>query len=243
MANEGTVDFPRGKKPEQLIKRIISISSNEGDLVLDSFLGSGTTAAVAQKMNRRYIGIEMGDHAYTHCKVRLDKVIDGTDQGGISKAVNWQGGGAYKFYDLAPTLINKDAFGEYVINKAYDAAMIASAVALHEGFTYKPDTTLFWKQSQGNENSYLFVTTRYVDAAYLSAIASTMQDDEYLIIACKSFESGLEKLYPNITIKKIPQMLFNRCEFDHDNYNLNIVNPPVYDDEEDEKEEDGCDEQ
>jgi hypothetical protein len=243
LANEGTVDFPRGKKPEQLIKRIISISSNEGDLVLDSFLGSGTTAAVAQKMNRRYIGIEMGDHAYTHCKVRLDKVIDGTDQGGISKAVNWQGGGAYKFYDLAPTLINKDAFGEYVINKAYDAAMIASAVALHEGFTYKPDTTLFWKQSQGNENSYLFVTTRYVDAAYLSAIASTMQDDEYLIIACKSFESGLEKLYPNITIKKIPQMLFNRCEFDHDNYNLNIVNPPVYDDEEDEKEEDGCDEQ
>lgn len=229
-------------KPERLIERILTLGSNEGDLVLDSFLGSGTTAAVAHKMNRRYIGIEMGDHAYTHCKVRLDKVIDGTDQGGISKAVNWQGGGAYKFFELAPTLINKDEFDEYIINKAYDAEMLASAVALHEGFTFAPDSEVFWKQAKGSENSYLFVTTRHINASYLSAIASTMQEGEYLIIACKSYESGFEKLYPNITIKKIPQMLLNRCEFDHDNYNLNIVNPPVYDDEED-AEEYGCDEQ
>lgn len=220
-------------KQERLIQRILMLGSNEGDLVLDSFLGSGTTAAVAQKMNRRYIGIEMGDHAYTHCKVRLDKVIDGTDQGGISKAVNWQGGGAYKFYELAPTLINKDEFGEYVINKAYDAAMLASAVALHEGFTYKPDTSIFWKQSQGNENSYLFVTTRYIDAAFLESIASTMQDDEYLIIACKSYEAKADASYPHITIKKIPQMLLSHCEFDQDNYNLNIVHPPVYEDAQD----------
>lgn len=93
--------------------------TNEGDLVLDSFLDSGTTAAVAHKINRRYIGIEMGDHAYTHCKVRLDKVIDG-EQGGISKSVNWQGGGAYKFYELAPTLINKDDFDEPIINPKYN---------------------------------------------------------------------------------------------------------------------------
>lgn len=220
-------------KPERLIQRILTLGTNEGDLVLDSFLGSGTTAAVAQKMNRRYIGIEMGNHAYTHCKVRLDKVIDGSDQGGISKALNWHGGGAYKFYELAPTLINKDEFGEYVINKAYDAAMLASAVALHEGFTYKPDTSVFWKQSQGNENSYLFVTTRYIDAAFLESIASTMQDDEYLIIACKSYETKADASYPHITIKKIPQMLLSHCEFDQDNYNLNIVHPPVYEDAQD----------
>ena len=226
-------------KPERLIERVLTLATNEGDLVLDSFLGSGTTAAVAHKMNRRYIGIEMGDHAYTHCKVRLDKVIDGSDQGGISKAVNWQGGGAYKFYELAPTLISKDEFGEYIINKSYDAEMLSSAVALHEGFTFAPDSEIFWKQAKGNENSYLFVTTRHITAAYLDTIKSTMQEDEYLIIACKSFESGLERLYPNITIKKIPQMLLNHCEFDHDNYNLNIVNPPVY---EDEDEEDECDE-
>ena len=238
LANEGTVDFPRSKKPEQLIKRIISISSNEGDLVLDSFLGSGTTAAVAHKMGRKYIGIEMGDHAYTHCKVRLDKVIDGSDQGGISKSVDWQGGGAYKFYELAPSLINKDGFDEYVINKEYDADMLASAVALHEGFTYNPDSEIFWKQSKGNESSYLFVTTRHLNQSYLDSIKSTMEDGEYLIIACKSFENGLDRIYPNITIKKIPQMLLSRCEFDKDNYNLNIVNPPVYEDYEEEE----CDE-
>lgn len=117
--NEGTVEFRNSKKPEFLIVRIINMITNEGDLVLDSFLDSGTTAAVAHKMNRRYIGIEMGDHAYTHCKVRLDKVIDG-EQGGISKSVNWQGGGAYKFYELAPTLINKDDFDEPIINPKYN---------------------------------------------------------------------------------------------------------------------------
>lgn len=200
--------------------------------------GSGTTAAVAHKMNRRYIRIEMGEHAYTHCKVRLDKVIDGTDQGGISKSVNWQGGGAYKFYELAPTLINKDEFGEYIINKDYDAEMLSSAVALHEGFTFAPDSEVFWKQAKGNENSYLFVTTRHINAAYLDSIQTSMQEGEYLIIACKSYEAGLEKLCPNITIKKIPQMLLSHCEFDQDNYNLNIVNPPVYEDIDEEEESD-----
>lgn len=220
-------------KPERLIERVLTLASDKGDLVLDSFLGSGTTAAVAHKMNRKYIGIEMGEHAYTHCKLRLDKVIDGSDQGGISKAVNWQGGGAYKFYELAPTLINKDDFDEYVINREYNADMLASAVALHEGFSYELDSELFWKQSKGNESSYLFVTTKHLNTAYLDSIKSTMEDDEYLIIACKSFENGLDKLYPNITIKKIPQMLLSRCEFGKENYNLNIVNPPIYEDEED----------
>lgn len=141
-------------------------------------------------------------------------------------------GGGYRFYELAPSLINKDDFDEYIINPEYDADMLASAVALHEGFSYAPDSEIFWKQSKGNESSYLFVTTRHLNAAYIDSINSTMEDGEYLIIACKSFESGLDKLYQNITIKKIPQMLLSRCEFDKDNYNLNIVNPPIYEDEE-----------
>lgn len=223
-------------KPERLIERVLTLGSNKGDLVLDSFLGSGTTASVAHKMGRKYIGIEMGDHAYTHCKVRLYKVIDGSDQDGISKAVNWQGGGAYKFYELAPTLIHQDEFGEYVINNIYDAAMLAAAVTLHEGFTFAPDREVFWKQAKGNESSYLFVTTRHINGSYLDAIKSTMQEGEYLIIACKSYEAGLEKRYPHITIKKIPQMLLNRCEFDRNNYNLNIVHPPVYEEEDEEAE-------
>ena len=224
-------------KPETLIQRIIHIASNPGDLVLDSFLGSGTTVAVAHKMGRRYIGIEMGNHAYTHCKVRLDKVVAGEDNGGITKATNWQGGGGYRFYELAPSLINEDPFGEAVINPDYDADMLAAAMALHEGFTYQPDSNLFWKQSVGNESSYLFVTTRHLNSPFLDSIRDTMEDGEYLIIACRSYDAGLEKAYDNITIKKIPQMLLDRCEFGKTDYNLNIIHPPVYDDEEEEYDE------
>ena len=239
LTKEGSVQFPNGKKAERLIERVFKLASNEGDLVLDSFLGSGTTAAVAHKMSRRWIGIEMGEHAYTHCKTRLDKVIGGEDTGGITKSTQWQGGGGYRFYELAPSLINKDAFDEYVINDEYDADMLAAAVALHEGFTYQPDSNLFWKQSIGNENSYLFVTTRHLNKAYLDSIKNTMDDTEYLIIACCSFDADLEKVYDTVTIKKIPQMLLDRCEFDKDDYNLNIIHPPVYEDEWDEED---CDE-
>ena len=115
-------------KPERLIERVITLATNPGDLVLDSFLGSGTTAAVAHKMGRHWIGIELGDHCYTHCKPRLDKVVDG-EQGGISKTVGWQGGGGYKFYELAPTLIVKDKHGNPVFSEQYNSAMIAAAVA------------------------------------------------------------------------------------------------------------------
>lgn len=219
-------------KPEHLIERVLTLATNPGDLVLDSFLGSGTTAAVAHKMGRRYIGIEMGIHAYTHCKVRLDKVIAGEDPGGITKSAQWEKGGGYRFYELAPTLINRDAFGEYVINEEYDADMLAAGVALHEGFTYHPDGNLFWKQSVGNEKSYLFVTTRHLNSQYLDAIKSGMEEDEYLIIACCSYDKGIDRAYDHITIKKIPQMLLERCEFGKTDYNLNIVHPPVYEDEE-----------
>lgn len=230
---EGNVSFPKGKKPEYLIKRVLEIATDEGDLVMDSFLGSGTTIAVAHKMKRRWIGIEMGEQAYTHCKPRLDTAIEDNDKSGITKVVGWQGGGGYRFYELAPTLINEDPFGEYVINPDYDADMLAAGVALHEGFTYQPDGNLFWKQSVGNEKSYLFVTTRHLNSAFLDSIKDTMEDDEYLIIACRSFDSGLDKAYEHIAVKKIPQMLLSRCEFGKTDYNLNIVHPPVYEDEED----------
>ena len=232
LTKEGNVRFPNGKKPEALVERVISSCTHEGDLVLDSFLGSGTTAAVAHKMGRRYICIEMGEHAYTHCKKRLDMVVSGEDKSGISKTVKWENGGGYRFYELAPTLINKDEFGEYIINPDYSADMLAAAMALHEGFTYEPDSSAFWKQSHGNEKSYLFVTTRHLNAAFMDSIIGGMEDDEYLVIACCSFDKGMDKLNPHITVKKIPQMLLERCEFDKADYNLNIIHPPVYDDEE-----------
>ncbi len=235
---EGNVDFKGGKKPEALLEMILKYYSNPGDLVLDSFLGSGTTAAVAHKMNRRYIGIEMGEQAYSHCRPRLDRLIKGDDRNGITASANWQGGGGYRFYELAPSLLNVDAFGEHIINPDYNPDMLAAAMALHEGFAYQPDGNLFWKQSVGNENSYLFVTTRHLNSPFLDSIRDTMEEGEYLIIACRSYDAGLEKAYQNITIKKIPQMLLDRCEFGKTDYNLNILHPPVYDDEEEE-----CDEE
>lgn len=219
-------------KPERLIQRVLTLATNPGDLVLDSFLGSGTTAAVAHKMNRRYIGIEMGAQAYTHCKVRLDKVISGEDAGGITKSANWNGGRGYRFYELAPSLILKDEFDEEIINPSYNAQMLSAAVALHEGFTYSPDKNVFWKQAYSSEKSFLFVTTRHIRLEYLEQIFNQMKDDEFLIIACTSFDSALAKMYKNISIKKIPQMLLNSCEFGKDDYALNIVNPPLYEDEE-----------
>ena len=224
-------------KPERLIKRVLDLATKPGDWVLDSFLGSGTTAAVAQKMGRHWIGIELTDVAYTHDIPRLKAVISGEDKGGITKETGYEGGGGFGFYELAPSLIQFDQFEEPIINKKYNADMLASAVALHEGFTYCPDKECFWKQSRSTENAYLFVTTMHVTSAVLDTIANQMRPEEFLIIACKTFDPECDGLYKNIAIKKIPEMLLGRCEFGKDNYDLNIVNPPVYAEDEDDDQE------
>lgn len=228
---EGTVDFPKGKKPEALIKRCLELATNPGDLVLDSFLGSGTTAAVAHKMGRRWIGIEMGDHCYTHCKVRMDKVIDG-EQGGISKAVNWQGGGGYKFYELAPTLIVKDKYGNPVFSEKYSPEMLVAAVSKINGYHYAPDAEVFWKQGFSQDNSFIYVTTQFLTNEVLDRIAADVDEFEHLLICAPAFDAGLNKRYENITVRKIPQSVLDKCEYGVDNYDLNIVDPPELDEEE-----------
>ncbi len=229
IANEGGVVLKNSKKPEKLIKRILDAYTNEGDIVLDSFLGSGTTCAVAHKMKRKWIGIEMGEHAYSLAKVRMDAVING-DQTGISKSVNWQGGGSYKFYELAPSLVIKDSHGYDIINPEYNANMLAAAMAKHEGFKYNPDRNNAYKQGFASEKSFIFTTTNHITAEYLDEIASNFADDEYLIINCKSFDGNIVNNYRNITIKKIPQSILGKCVFNKDNYNLNIINLPAEDD-------------
>ncbi len=221
---ENAFDTP---KPEKLIERILNIASNKGDIVLDSFLGSGTTAAVAHKMGRKYIGIELGEHAITHCYPRLKAVVDG-EQRGISKAVNWQGGGGFKFYELAPPLLTNDAYGNLIISKEYDAQMLAAAMAKQEGFKYQPDENKYWKQGHSTEQDYIFTTTQYLTRPILDAIAEDLLAEESLLICCTQFESGIEKVYQNINIRKIPAILLNRCEFKQDSdYSLNIVNSPL----------------
>lgn len=223
--SEGALDFPNSKKPETLIKRIIEMCSNEQDIVLDSFLGSGTTSAVAHKLLRRWIGIEMGDHAYSHCQKRLVNVVNG-EQTGISKRCNWHGGGGFKFYELAPSLLNKDKYGNLVINKAYNADMLAAAMAKQEGFTYQPSTEQYWKQGYSSEHDYIFTTTQFLTAEALQHLHEQMAEDESLLICCTQFQPECNNRYPNITLKKIPKMLLGRCEFGRDDYSLNIVPLP-----------------
>lgn len=224
-------------KPERLIERILTLGSNPGDLVLDSFLGSGTTAAVAQKMGRRYIGIELGNHAYTHCVPRFKMVTDGTDQGGISKAQNWKGGSGFKFYELAPSLLKEDKFGNLVINKEYNADMLAAAMAKQEGYTYQPSQETYWKQGFGSETDYIYTTTQFLTVESLAAIHETMAEDESLLICCTSFQRECKQAFSNISIKKIPQMLLGRCEFGKDDYSLNIIEVPEVECEEEIDEE------
>lgn len=235
LSSEGGVDFPKGKKPEKLIQRCIAMSTSPGDWVLDSFLGSGTTAAVAHKMGRRWIGIELGDHCYTHCLPRLKAVVDG-EQGGISKAVNWQGGGGFRFFELAPSLLKKDKYGNWIIDERYNADMLAAAMAKHQGFTYAPDSEVFWKQGYSFEKDYIFTTTQFVTLEYLDLIHQEMAGDESLLICCKAFQDGADQRYENINVKKIPQVLLNKCDFGVESYSLNIVGLPEIDEEVDDNE-------
>lgn len=223
-------------KPESLISRILELGTNPGDLVLDSFLGSGTTAAVAHKMGRRYIGIELGEHCYTHCKPRLERIVDGTDQGGISKSVNWQGGGGFRFFELAPSLLKEDVFGNMIVDKEhYNAEMLTAAVAKINGYRYNPDPNVFWKHGQSTENSYIFVTTQFLTTKYLDALAKDLQGEENLLICCPAFDIGLDKRYDNVVVRKIPKSILEKCEYGKQDYNLNIVDVSEF-------EEDECDE-
>ena len=230
LTREGKVAFPNGKKPEKLVSQIIGMASQPGDYILDSFLGSGTTAAVAHKMGRKYIGVELGDQAYTHCYPRLKLVVDGGDQGGITISEKWEGGGGFKFYELAPSLLQKDSHGQLVINKEYNANMLAAAMAKHEGFDFEPSSDFYWKQGKSSEDDYIYTTTQFLTKQSLEKIHDEMSDEESLLICCKAFQPECESAFKNIAIKKIPKMLLGRCEFDKNNYNLNIISLPEIDD-------------
>ena len=208
-------------KPERLLERIIHIATNAGDLVLDSFAGSGTTGAVAHKMGRRWIMVELGEHCKTHIVPRLKKVIDGDDQGGISKAVNWQGGGGFRFYRLAPSLLKKDAWDNWVINPEYNAEMLAEAMCKHMGYTYAPSQEVFWQHGYAAENNYIYVTTGTLSREQLTLISTEVGNERTLLICSKGFIAEPQE-FPNLNLKKIPQAVLHKCEWDHDDYSFHI---------------------
>lgn len=233
LANEGSVEFKRSKKPEALIKQILDIATQKGDYVLDSFLGSGTTCAVAHKMNRKWIGIEMGDHIYTHCIPRLNAIIDGSDLIGVTKQTSWNGGGGYKFYELAPSLLNKDKYNNWIISDEYDADMLAEAMAKHNGFKYIKNQDVFYKQGYSTEKDFIFTTTNYVSLQYLDMIHELMNDGETLLICCKTYQEECDGKYKNISLQKIPQSILKKYEFGDVDYTLNIEEEFVEDEGED----------
>jgi adenine-specific DNA-methyltransferase len=228
---EGGVDFPKSKKPEALIKRCIELSTNPGDLVLDSFAGSGTTGAVAHKMGRRWIMVELGEHCHTHIVPRLQKVIDGQDPGGVTQATNWKGGGGFRYYELAPTLLSTDRWGNLVINPEYDAAMLSAAMCQLEGFTYAPNEVLWWQQGRSSERDFIYVTTQTLSAEQLAALSDEVGAERSLLVCCAAYRgvtaAQAADRWPNLTLKKIPRTVKDRCEWGHDDYSLNVANLPM----------------
>jgi adenine-specific DNA-methyltransferase len=212
-------------KPERLLYRVIHIASNPGDLVLDSFAGSGTTGAVAQKMRRRWIMVELGEHANTHVVPRLKKVIDGEDSGGVTDVTGWKGGGGFRYFHIAPSLLEKDRFGNLIISKQYNAAMLAEAMCKVMGFTYAPSDELYWQQGRSTENDFLYVTTQTLTREQLAKLSDEVGDNRSLLICCAAFR-GKADAFPNLTVKKIPSAVLAKCEWGHDDYSLNVANLP-----------------
>lgn len=212
-------------KPEQLIQRIVEIATNPGDWVLDSFAGSGTTGAVAHKMGRRWIMTELGEHCHTHIIPRLKKVIDGEDKGGITEAVNWKGGGGFRYYRLAPSLLEKDKWGNWVISNQFNAAMLAEAVCKLEGFTYAPSDAVYWRHGHSTERDFIYVTTANLSQDQLLQLSDEVGGDRSLLVVCSAFR-GRKEGYPNLTVKKIPKAVLSRCEWGKDDYSLKVENLP-----------------
>jgi adenine-specific DNA-methyltransferase len=213
-------------KPEGLIQRILEIATNEGDIVLDSFAGSGTTGAVAQKMHRRWVMVEIGDHCENVIVPRLTKVIGNKDDGGITRAVDWTGGGGFRYYHLAPSLLEKDRFNNWIISKRYNAAMLAEAMCKFEGFTYAPSDTEYWIHGRSTERDFIYVTTQTLTREALQKLSDDVGENRSLLVCCSAFRVKDVSQFSNLTIKKIPKMVLNRCEWGRDDYSLEVRNLP-----------------
>ncbi len=220
----GKVDAFDTPKPERLMQRVLAIATNSGDLVLDSFAGSGTTGAVAHKMGRRWIMVELGEHCHTLIIPRLKRVIDGSELGGVTEAVGWKGGGGFRYYHVAPSLLETDSWGNWIINKRYNAAMLAEALCKVEGFQYAPSDTIYWQHGRSTERDFVYVTTAHLSHAQLEQLSDEVGPGRTLLVLCTAFRGRGE--YPNLTVKKIPKAVLSRCQWGHDDYSLRVENLP-----------------
>lgn len=235
--NEGGVSFARSKKPENLLNRIFEICTNEGDIILDAFGGSGTTFATAHKMNRKWIGVEIGEHANTHIVPRLRSVLDGSDKSGISKAVNWQGGGSFKYYHLGESIIkiNEDGTGDFNWNlgriyieeaflSSYDYSM-DNSLDLKQGFVFddnqipligiqqlgtKTRVAIVSLKDPGEDNG-LFMT--YDEIFYLYQQVKKHYNPQYInVFTNRGVEIAYDSKPDDLEVIKIPQAIFAELE-------------------------------
>ena len=214
-------------KPERLLQRVLACATNPHDWVLDSFAGSGTTGAVAHKMGRRWIMVELGEHCHTHIIPRLRKVVDGTDPGGVTEATAWKGGGGFRYYRLAPSLLKKDTFGNWIISKEFNPAILAEAICKLEGFQYAPSETLYWQHGYATEADFIYVTTQTLSRDQLGKLSEEVGDKRSLLVMCSAFRARGLDAFPNLTVKKIPKTVLSRCEWGKDDYSLEIKNLPA----------------
>lgn len=206
--HEGGVEFRGGKKPEKLLEIIVRHFSNKGDLVLDSFAGSATTGAVAHKMGRQWIMVELGDHAESHCIKRMQNVITGADKTGISSEVGWQGGGGFKYFELGDSLFVRDEELRFtVINpKMYNGALIRAVLKV-EGFKLaNPDNGLHGVSG----TTAAHVTEQYLGQDYVDTLVNEIGDQaKFIVIYAKTVSSKL-KLPDNVEVKRIPDVLLKK---------------------------------
>ena len=271
---EDAFDTP---KPERLMQRVIEIASDPGDWVLDSFAGSGTTGAVAHKMGRRWIMVELGDHCDSHIVPRLRKVIDGNDHGGIStgRVLVWESkltitklkkadellgeleeaeqendeeydrferkledgylrlygieppgdtpfGGGFRYYTLAPSLLEEDEFGNWIINQKYNPEMLTEAMCKLEGFTYAPSGEFYWQHGHSTETDFIYVTTQTLTREQLVKLSDEVGPKRSLLVCCGAYRVRRLEDFPNLTLKKIPRAVMSKCEWGKDDYSLEI---------------------
>ncbi|MBI4238188.1 MAG: site-specific DNA-methyltransferase [Deltaproteobacteria bacterium] len=223
----GKVDAFDTPKPERLLKRVLDIATSPGDWVLDSFAGSGTTGAVAHKMGRRWIMVELGEHCHTHIIPRLKQVIEGKDPGGITEAEGWKGGGGFRYYRMAPSLLQKDQFGNWVINRKYNAAMLTEAICKLEGFAYSPSDTVYWQHGRSTEKDFIYVTTQTLTREQVQKLSDEVGEGRSLLVMCGAFRVKNLDAFPNLTVKKIPKAVLSSCEWGKDDYSLEIKSLPM----------------
>jgi len=185
----------------------------------------------------RWIMVELGEHCHNLIIPRLKKVIDGEDDGGITKAGNWKGGGGFRYYRLGPSLIVEDEWGNAVINSEFNAAMLAEAMCKLEGFGYAPSEDVYWIHGKSTETDFLYVTTQFMSKQMLTRLSDEVGPERSLLICCSAFRCDPGQ-FPNLTIKKIPKAVLKKCEWGHDDYSLEIKNLPKAPPEPEEQTED-----